>query len=361
MRGLELWLTEPNKHNINEYPTIADIINAIIMEEESRLVYKYPLSHNKTVISKLERVGNNLLMSSSENNSDLELMPLSKSATTLYRGQSAYYKQCLPSLYRYSNDDFQKAQLKSRLQLSELSVFLGMHPIIKDCVNNKNIIEYLAQHYGIATTYLDLTTDKWIAAFFATTVYENGKYSPVDISNPKHPKYGVLYKFSTITKSKKVVVNDKIHYIGMHYFNRPGRQSAAVIDLKDERDLHKIPRFDKIFFRHDNDISNLIFNLSQQGRKLFPHDSLGLMIDKFLKGVSFSAIAANICNNKYYDKMSIRDFTLYMYKHGFSIGKPQLVFNSDIFDEIDLWIKEGRKRYNDSIVIIPVSKSSVDE
>lgn len=346
------WSEKPNESNISKYPTITDIVEDIIKDEESDLVNKYPLSHNKTFISKLERLGKYCLVISSEDSNDMELIPASKSRLTLYRGQNEYYDKCLPSLFR-CND---AAVLKARLQFSELLIFLRKHPILKDCVYNKHTIEWLAQHYGIPTHYLDLTTDKWVAAFFATTIYDNGNYYPVDITNPKHPKFGVLYRYS-VTQNLYNKNTGKIHYIGMNYFNRPGRQSAAVIDLKDDKDLNSLVGFEKIFFRHDNDASNLIYSLSLKGGKYFPKDSLGQIIDKFLGASVFSSLAVDICRNTFYCDKSRKDFILLMYNNGFAeTAIPQLTYTSDILQEIDEWNKEGRERYNRSIVKIPIMK-----
>lgn len=54
----------------------------------------------------------------------------------------------------------------------------------------------LAQHYGSPTELLDLTVDKWVAAFFACTKYDSktDTYRPTD----ERDGNGVFYSYSDI-------------------------------------------------------------------------------------------------------------------------------------------------------------------
>lgn len=57
----------------------------------------------------------------------------------------------------------------------------------------------LAQHYGIKTPMLDITSDLKTALFFACCKYENDQWRPMtrnDFAN-SNKKYGILYRSPT--------------------------------------------------------------------------------------------------------------------------------------------------------------------
>ncbi len=362
------WTREPDG-NTEEYPTIVDIVNDIIQKEEQHLFCKYPLNHYHFG-RELECPGRFVMISRTGDNEHLELLPTSKSKLTYYRGQNDYYKQCLPSLYRKTEDKEEKKVLRSRLQISELKLCLLSHPVIWDLVINRfsyenkimNIqlpihFDGLAQHYGIETTLLDLTADKWVAAFFASTICKDDEYYPVDPSIENHPKIGVFYRYSWLLSTGELRPNG-VHGIGLQYFNRPGKQSAVAMDLKDKRDFHSIPGVEKIFFRHDKVASELIYDMCQQKRRLFPEDSLADMMKPFLKANVFSLNAVNRCREYYYPEKSMGAFSENVIRHGFQIaGEPQLFFDQDKAQrEFEEWNQEGRKRYLEKLVVLPMMK-----
>lgn len=54
-------------------------------------------------------------------------------------------------------------------------------------------LDAIAQHYGFATNYLDITTNEQVARFFAYTYYKNGKYYPIaDFKGYKPTLYTTL-------------------------------------------------------------------------------------------------------------------------------------------------------------------------
>lgn len=363
------WAEEPNKSNLNEYPTITDIVEDIIGEEEDRVENKYPLLHNRTIFSKLKTNGCYFMMSQTGDNTNIELLPASKSGMTYYRGQSIFHSPCKPSLYR-EEKQINRNILISSLQTAELICCLRKHPVIWDIMmtrlnyDNKlfNVpipihFEGLAQHYGIKTSFLDITANKWVAAFFAITLNEDERYFPVDTTNPYHPRYGVFYRYSW-QKPDGGMRNDEIHAIGQHYFNRPGKQSALVINLREQDDFNMIDGVEKVFFRHDNKATKLIYDLCQQGRIFFPNDSLSSTINAFIKGTTYSEEAVACCNKTYYPFVEYNRFLQWIYENGLSISSnPQMVFDAEKMDiEYQLWLREGKQRFLDNIYAIPMMK-----
>ena len=152
--------------------------------------------------------------------------------------------------------------------------------------------------------------------------------------------------------------NDEIHAIGQHYFNRPGRQSALVINLREQDDFNMIDGVEKVFFRHDNKATKLIYDLCQQGRIFFPNDSLSSTINAFIKGTTYSEEAVTCCNKTYYPFVEYNRFLQWVYENGLSISSnPQMVFDAEKMDiEYQLWLREGKQRFLDNIYAIPMMK-----
>lgn len=369
MINWKLWENEPNDKNLNDYPTILDIVDGIIQEEERLLTDKYPLIHNHTSFTQLERPGRYVMMSPTGDNNTIELLPTSKSRMTYYRGQSCFFSPCKPSLFR-DEDNIHTNILISRLQIAELFCCMRKHPVIWDIMltrlNFENKLfnvpipihfEGLAQHYGIKTSFLDITADKWAAAFFAITKNERGRYIPIDTNNSAHPKYGVFYRYSWRHPNGSIH-SGEVHAIGLHYFNRPGAQSALVIHMKDNDDFNVIEGVEKIFFRQDNDATKLVYDLCQQGRRFFPEDSLSSVISDFIKVTKISKEAVLCCNEIDFPFVPHEKFVQWILENGITITEvPQIKFNQETMQqEYNEWTKEGKRRFLDKIFAIPILK-----
>lgn len=367
------WSTEPTSDNLYLYPTITDIVDSIIQEEEDRLLDKYPLQHRRNILTEMERPGKCIILSATGDDQNLELLPTSKSKLTFYRGQNQYYDQCLPSLFRGEEKDIEKDWLLSRLQMGELRRCLLSHPVIWDIVISRfsyqdkmhNIqipvhLEGIGQHYGIKTSLLDITADKWVAAFFAVTKVKDGVYQPINTHNEEDPKYGVFYRYSWMLPNGGMRKDD-IQAIGVHYFNRPGRQSALAINLDMKKDFHQVEGVEKIFFRHDNTATEIIYDLSHQGRRLFPQDTLASIMDDFVKGNTFSSEAVEWCRTTYFPFMDEKGFFEMVKGEGYSISdSPVLRFNQVIADkEYEEWKKEGKERFMRQLQVVPIMKIPV--
>jgi len=206
------------------------------------------------------------------------LRPISLNRDMCYRGQSKVYTETKSSIYRSKSEE---AFFRANLYATEFALLLLTHPIISFLANGIEIpliddkpqtckikvdLYGLAQHYGLETEILDFSTDKWVAAFFASTDYIKGKYLPVLSTN----RYGAFYLYS----SNLAPFENRMYPVGLQPFPRPGEQHAYGLILKKDESLESIDRINCWLFRHDPKIAELIFNYSNRSNKLFPNDLL---------------------------------------------------------------------------------------
>ena len=170
-----------NKRNelIQKLPTIMDVLDRLSYGEEKWALDKGPLRcmfPNHTQEGLFEIVAGP--------DGSQRLIPCSLSFNDYYRGESRYNRPCRPSLYRKGMTD--ELIFHERLKVCEMSLLIEDYPLtgifrsgLHVQLRNGRFIplhlnvdtEALAQHYGIKTDLLDLTVDKFVAAFFATTTY----------------------------------------------------------------------------------------------------------------------------------------------------------------------------------------------
>lgn len=194
------------------------------------------------------------------------LCPFRTSFGLFYRGQSSYYSPCFASFDRALSDEEKD---KERKKANIIETLLKTHsctkvfeegllqelPSGKKKKNSLSIDYYaLAQHYGVKTNLLDLTTDKMIAAFFACTGYnwKEDKYFPFT----KKGK-GVFYVYRDDNIFSK---NSKISCVGLQPLSRPGAQAGFVINMNPCEDFNNLCS-EAIFFTHNKAIAKQIFEL----------------------------------------------------------------------------------------------------
>ena len=108
------------------------------------------------------------------------LYPVNLSHNMYFRGERKIYPHCYASIYR---DSSKENIFLERLKNCELSLLVEDWPLTQTFRDSLNFPSYmgpvhiplsidseaLAQHYGINTDLIDVTVDKWVAAFFACT------------------------------------------------------------------------------------------------------------------------------------------------------------------------------------------------
>lgn len=157
----------------------------------------------------------------------------------LYRGQNRESVPCLPSIYR--NNPSEAQIFLNRMRLVSFKHLLNSHPVVSEFFNKHNFkinTEGLAQHYGIRTSVLDLTSNLDIALFFAVCKY-NSSTDGYEFFDDGKEHDAILYIFSPILDNEPSpsihfdeYLNHNITPIGLQAFPRPGAQQGYSLRLR---------------------------------------------------------------------------------------------------------------------------------
>ena len=289
-----------------------------------------------------------------------------------YRGQvdKLEGKKCQPSLYRGLSD---AKVFRERLCMLELENLIGSHPLTHvfkyeltyntpegpkpmplsiDCTA-------LGQHYGIKTADLDLTADKWVAAFFAATDYVDGQYK-VHMGDGE----GVFYFYDPNPMWDEE--SDRLGAVGLQPFSRPARQAGVVYKMEPEEDFNKIASA-RIVFKHDPAINELIFNFCNRSKKLFPEEILEEKVKEIHESTVYSNWALSETINTYYSDTAPETIAGYIKEEGISFQSmyPVTFSQQELIDFNSRWLKD-KEHFFDSIYVKlayegPVPKYETEE
>lgn len=257
-----------------------------------------------------------------------------------YRGENQQYEASVPSLLRTLNNpengyitrkEKELYRLVADMRIAEFTMLLQKF----EHVNNWNICDVLydvlAQHYGLETGWLDITSNFNVALFFATCTYDNGKWRPLtksDTENDEQTKYGMLFhmpsnrmpmrwsmnleKYSNcgdaigenekgetgyelLTHPKYYENHDNLIYpIGFQPFMRCSMQHGYGIYMRKAQPLQEDIGFQKLRFRHSEELSRRVFERMDGGKAIYPHEGLvqtQFIIDEIKKSTVFSKVA----------------------------------------------------------------------
>lgn len=263
-----------------------------------------------------------------------------------FRGQSDKLegKKCKPSLFR----DLSEAEMfHERLCLKELEILLWSYPLTRvfdgemgyntpDGVNPifLNVdVKALGQHYGIKTDVLDLTADKWVAAFFASTEYKDGEYLVW-----KKGGEGVIYIYHD--RPAMIEAMNRLSAVGLQPFSRPGCQAGLVYRMLPDEDFNN--KAQRIVFKHDPEIAELVYNYCNRSKKLFPEEILEEKVKAIKAAKICSQLALNNVVKEYYQDRSEMDILGWLDELGISVEDESPVQFTD--EELkaceDRWNKE---------------------
>lgn len=234
-----------------------------------------------------------------------------------YRGQAKFYDICKPSLLR---DKTEKERFVERIKLCEFSILLQKHPSSKmfvegygDTLNDGHVEshelfvdeEALAQHYGILTEYLDLTADKWVAAFFACTDYHHTPSGQRDdYVNHTTEDNGVLYIYQDIKEKK---YSGELHPVGLQPFSRPVHQAGYVLKMENSQNFND--QSHAIRFRFDSGCSSIVYWLFDQSMKIQPEEVIELKAKRIVEETTtFSRAAYELAHQRYFSELSDEDY-----------------------------------------------------
>lgn len=166
----------------------------------------------------------------------LYLWPTALSYAYLFRGQGNFYPNCFPTLYR--KELTYEELMIARMRLIEFELMLRQYPQVKyfnDLGLNVDFIG-LAQHYGLDTDVLDLTSELGVALFFATCDYDSAahRYRPKEDNGKEYIGYIYAYPFVGEMMGDPKSTADflkRVKPIGLQPFERPGLQRGFSIRL----------------------------------------------------------------------------------------------------------------------------------
>jgi len=325
------------KEEIKKLPTIIDVLETLSEKENERLFDDFELNFQSPLSFFNDEYKFQMVAKSREDRRPM-LKPCSLSSFIFYRGQNKFFEECYPTLYRGnpSEDEI----IVSRLKACELGILIFEHHAFREYASNYYVdFESVAQHYGLKTEYIDITNNKWVAAFFATTKCENNVYSPV--GEDFGDGYGVIYVYDpdVILDSE---FEKNLSNIGYCYFERPSRQYSFGYHVGKGKDFNDLAVFKKIFFRHDLKSSEIVFATTCEQKRFIPNDKLSELADDIAKSNVVSKQCIDFCSSYYkYDKVKLeevcRNFGLTIKEHP-GVKWPEEILQRDL----EQWNRKGR-------------------
>lgn len=212
-----------------------------------------------------------------------------------YRGENAYFNSSRPSLYRNVNKtNALECEILGSLRLYECWGFFDRFNAVKSWRYNSINYMALAQHYGLKTQMIDITTNLKAALFFACCKFgKDKKWHPLDKSDFAHrnsrpniskdngnSKFGVLYRSPTELMDLKWSLNEnnpsfeleKIIPVGYQPFMRCSSQNAYMLLAKSmSYDAYNDETFEKYRFCLTEEICNWIYEEMDFGKGVYPN------------------------------------------------------------------------------------------
>ncbi len=239
-----------------------------------------------------------------------------------FRGENKIYDSCEPSLHRalenFSTEDQKELyRLVADMRIAEFSFFLNKFDHVKNWNCSDVLYDTLAQHYGLKTDWLDITTDFDVAMFFATCRYENGKWYPLtknETELDEKSQYGMIFHMPSWQNSSRFSFDLQLYAastsgtpikferspqnvifpIGFQPFMRCHMQNGYGIYMRGKRPLQNDFAFEKLRFRHSEKLSNKYYEMMEGGEKIYPHEGLTkaqFIIDEIANANVFSEAA----------------------------------------------------------------------
>lgn len=256
-----------------------------------------------------------------------------------YRGQTKHHTPCYPSLYRDLSD---KEQFVERLKLCEFELLLRKYPstwLFEDGINytlsNGSIehhslnvdVEPLAQHYGIKTEYLDVTVDKWVAAFFACCDYATKGPKEHDVyEGHEQNDVGVFYVYQA---EPDYAPDSPFRPLGLQPLSRPVLQAGYVKKLGKRQDFETMAV--AIPFRFHSGCVSIVYQLFDRSGHIQPPEVIGMKAKRIVaEKTTFSVAAFELAHQKYYSTMSDAEFSAMVTNHHLqSQNNPLVDFTDD--------------------------------
>lgn len=254
-------LKHPKPELVASLPTIIDVLEYLSQRENAEFIKNGDGFFGS-------KMGNFFAVADKLYSREIKLIPQSFSTFTLMRGEAEYHKECKASYFRTGMTE--DKQLVERIKTTEFLRVIEKHPMIQIGGLGYLKIEQLAvaQHYGFKTEYMDVTNNKWVAAFFATCKWNKGDvYTPVEEGYGEG--IGILYVSQPTICD---VFSEDIVPLGYQYYARPSKQFTWMYKMSKDSNFDRNPKFMRIVFRHDTAASRLVFEQSGRQHRYYPID-----------------------------------------------------------------------------------------
>lgn len=305
-----------------------------------------------------------------------------------YRGENRIYPESLPTLLRNLKKyktihEKELYRMVADMRIAEFKALLDKFDHVKNWNYCDVIYEVLAQHYGLETSWLDITNDFKVALFFATCYWKEGRWHPLSQemidtdyqygmifhmpSNRMPMRWSIALEDFSPWTSEVIGQNEQgenrvkrkelpsicresgvVYPLGFQPFMRCHMQSGYGMYMREPYPLQQNFEFEKLKFKQSVELSQRVFNMMDGGKKIYPHEGLGqvqFIIDEIRNLTTFSneAFEYALYRNHYY-KMEDREKCLEDLQ-AFSVdGK-----NIKVIDNHPWKLSSGRRKRIDAV------------
>lgn len=296
------------------FPNILDLY--VSSKEEGDKIWKSVCS-NRNVVAVMVNAMMDYIRSNQIINYNGRDMLSQGYARNYFRGESAYYKTSKSSMFRgldtMDQDEAEILLLIRAIKMIDFSIWLSK----LDCVNGWRHGDVfhgaVAQHYGIATNGMDVSSNLKIALFFACCHFDQDTKKWLPLKNSDFEKadsrssvakmngdsrYGILYcapadiaELSRVANCKDIHITN-VTPVGIQPFQRCERQSAYLIETARTYDMLKDRSFTKVKFKLNQEICEWIYHEMKKGDLVYPNEGKGSCQD----------IADTVSNSKVHTK-----------------------------------------------------------
>lgn len=219
----------------------------------------------------------------------------------LFRGENAYNVQGKPSMYRNIPSNSEDAKIQrviSYLRILEFSIWIKSLTFVQQWRFGDIFHGAIAQHYGLPTSAMDITSDIKTALFFACCQcdkeiwrplkpeeYQDKEARPDVAKRGGDSRYGILFVAPMdISNMSRVAQLPDLHFtqgvpVGYQPFMRCANQNAYIIEAAPSYDIYQDPSFNKCKFRLTPEICEWIFKEMDRGKAIYPNEIFGTCED----------------------------------------------------------------------------------